>query len=280
MQPFGCMKGPLMGDVFRALADPNRRDLLDRLNARDGQTLGELCAGLAMTRQSVSKHLAILEAAHLITVVWSGREKRHYLNAAPIKVIADRWMRTFDRPRVQALADLKTALEAQEERSMPPSPATFVYRIVIRTTPDALWRALTTNAFTRQYWNTEFETDWQPGSPMVWTYDGTRIEDPGQRVLEAEPGKRLSFTWHAFTPEFAAAVGLDDDTRAALLAEPRSAVTFDIQPVEGAGELVQLTVTHTSEVAESTLIGMVSEGWPPLLSNLKTLLETGVPFPA
>lgn len=270
-----------MEDVFRALADPSRRELLDRLNIRDGQTLGELCAGLAMTRQSVSKHLAILESAHLVTTVWHGREKRHYLNVVPINAIADRWLRAFDRTRAQALADLKTALEAQEDPPMSatPAPSQFVYRTWIRTTPDALWQALTTTEFTRQYWNMEFITDWQPGSPMVWVYGGTRIEDPGQKVLEAEPGKRLSFTWHGFTPEFSATIGLDDETRAKLLGEARSVVTFEIETLEDNDKWVQLIVTHSSEAADSILVGMVTEGWPPLLSGLKTLLETGSTFP-
>src|ERR671938_1606108 len=98
-------------DVFRALADPSRRQLLDSLNACNGQTLRELCAGLEMARQSVSKHLAILEAANLVTTVRRGREKLHYLNAAPINEIAERWITRYDRARVHALADLKRALE-------------------------------------------------------------------------------------------------------------------------------------------------------------------------
>src|SRR5215472_2191608 len=93
------------GDVFRALADPSRRLLLDSLNARDGQTLRELCSGLDMARQSVSKHLAVLEAAYLVTTVRRGREKHHYLNAARINEIAERWISHFERGRVQALSD-------------------------------------------------------------------------------------------------------------------------------------------------------------------------------
>src|ERR671932_2055906 len=100
-----------MDQIFRALADPSRRRLLDSLNARNGQTLRELCAGLEMARQSVSKHLDILEAANLVTTVRRGREKLHYLNAAPINAIADRWMTRYDRGRAEALADLKRALE-------------------------------------------------------------------------------------------------------------------------------------------------------------------------
>jgi DNA-binding transcriptional ArsR family regulator len=98
-------------EVFKALADDSRRMLLDRLNERNGQTLTELCAGLDMARQSVSKHLAVLEAANLVTTVRRGREKLHYLNPEPINAIADRWISRYDRGRVAALADLKTALE-------------------------------------------------------------------------------------------------------------------------------------------------------------------------
>jgi DNA-binding transcriptional ArsR family regulator len=112
-----------MDEVFKALADPSRRLLLDSLNTRNGQSLQELCAGLSMARQSVSKHLAVLEAANLVTTVWRGREKLHYLNAEPINAIADRWISHYARARVQILADLKTALESE---SMSGS-AEFVY---------------------------------------------------------------------------------------------------------------------------------------------------------
>jgi DNA-binding transcriptional ArsR family regulator len=103
-----------MDAVFRALADPSRRDLLDRLFERNGQTLGELCEGLAMSRQAVSKHLALLEEANLVTVVWRGREKLHYLNPVPIAEVADRWIGKFDRARVRGLLDLKKELEADD----------------------------------------------------------------------------------------------------------------------------------------------------------------------
>ena len=96
-----------MDEIFRALADPSRRLLLDSLNERNGQTLRELCSGLDMARQSVSKHLAVLEAANLVTTVRRGREKHHYLNAAPINEIAERWITRYEQDRVHALADLK-----------------------------------------------------------------------------------------------------------------------------------------------------------------------------
>src|ERR1700758_3611855 len=120
-----------LDDAFRALADPSRRLLLDSLNERNGQTLRELSSRLDMARQSVSKHLAILEAANLITTVRRGREKHHYLNAAPINEIAERWITRYDHERVHALADLKTALEAT-----PVDRPSFVYINYIQTTPE------------------------------------------------------------------------------------------------------------------------------------------------
>ena len=104
-----------MDEVFRALADGSRRELLDRLRADNGQTLGELCERLNMTRQAVSKHLGILEEANLIATVKRGREKLHYLNPVPIHEIGERWIGKFERSRLQALSDMKKALEARNE---------------------------------------------------------------------------------------------------------------------------------------------------------------------
>lgn len=104
-----------MDAVFRALADASRRELLDRLRAENGQTLGQLCARLAMSRQAVSKHLAILEEANLVATVKRGREKLHYLNPVPIHDIGERWIGKFERGRLQALSDMKKALEQSDE---------------------------------------------------------------------------------------------------------------------------------------------------------------------
>ena len=259
-------------DVFKALADTSRRRLLDSLNARNGQTLRELCAGLDMARQSVSKHLAVLEAANLVTTVWRGREKLHYLNAEPINAIAERWISQYDRERVRALADLKTALETE-----PMGNPEFVYTTYIKTTPEQLWRALTEPAFTQRYWNTTFTTDWAPGSAMTWDNHGVVITDPGQVVLESDPYRRLSYTWHTITPELGKRFDWDEGFTGKLAAEPRSKVTFDIEP---AGELVKLTVVHDGFEPGSEVAGMISTGWPHLIASLKTLLETGVPLPA
>ena len=259
-----------MDPIFRALADPGRRRLLDSLNARNGQTLRELCAELDMARQSVSKHLAVLEAANLVTTVWRGREKLHYLNPAPINDISERWIARYEEQRIHALADLKRALESPTMQK--PS---FVYTTYIQTTPEQLWEALTSPAFTQRYWTVSFETDWVPGSEMIWNNNGVRIVDPAQVVLESDPYRRLSFTWHDFTPELAGAVHMSKDVFAAAAAEPRSKVTFELEP---AGSAVKLTVLHDDFPPASTAAELVSNGWPQVLSKLKTLLETGATF--
>ena len=263
---------PSLDDAFRALADPSRRLLLDCLNERSGQTLRELCAHLDMARQSVSKHLAVLEAANLVTTVRRGREKLHYLNAAPINEIAERWISRYERGRVQALADLKRALE-----DTPVDRPSFVYTTYIRTTPEQLWQALTEPAFTERYWGMVFHSDWKTGSRYVLNQFGLSIADEDQVVLEAAPYRRLSYTWHAVTAEWADAVGLTDDARERLAAESRSKVTFDIEPLDG--EQVKLTVVHDGLEPDGLMGSLIGNGWPRVLSNLKTLLETGETLP-
>jgi uncharacterized protein YndB with AHSA1/START domain len=176
------------------------------------------------------------------------------------------------RRRTPALADLKTALEYE---SM--SDTEFVYTTYVNTTPERLWQALTDPAFTRRYWGVTITTDWRVGSTMTWEQDGVTISDPAQVVLEAEPHRRLAYTWHSFTPEFARSVGLSDEIYAKVAAEPRSRVTFEIEPF---GELVRLTIVHGGFEPGSTVVQMVSDGWPHVLSDLKTLLETGETRPA
>jgi DNA-binding transcriptional ArsR family regulator/uncharacterized protein YndB with AHSA1/START domain len=256
-----------MDAVFKALADPSRRRMLDRLNARGGQNLMELCEGLDIARQSVSKHLAVLEAANLVTTVRRGREKLHYLNAAPINEIEQRWINQYDRGRIQALGDLKLALEgtAMENRQ-------FVYTTYISATPELVWKGLTDPAFTSRYWGIDLVTDWKVGSPIVWEHHGVTIADPEQVVLEADPFRRLAYTWHSFTPELAKVIGMDEERRVKVAAEARSHATFDIEPM---GEISKLTVVHEFFEDDTITATMVSQGWPRVLSELKTLLETG-----
>jgi uncharacterized protein YndB with AHSA1/START domain/DNA-binding transcriptional ArsR family regulator len=262
-----------MDDVFKALADASRRRLLDRLNDHNAQTLRQLCTGLDMARQSVSKHLAVLETANLVTTQWRGREKLHFLNPEPINAIADRWMTRYDRARAAALADLKHALEHQEG----PMDTCFVYTTYINTTPERLWTALTDPSFTRRYWGVSLISDWHVGSTVRWELDrGVTITDDAQVVVAADSPHKLSYTWHTVTPEFIAAYSEDDpETLERAIAERRSKVTFDIEP---AGSAVKLTVTHDDFDPGSVILEGVSHGWQPILASLKTLLETGEPL--
>jgi uncharacterized protein YndB with AHSA1/START domain/DNA-binding transcriptional ArsR family regulator len=254
--------------VFRALADPSRRRLLDQLNERNGQTLRELCAVLDMARQSVSKHLDILEAANLVETVRRGREKLHYLNPAPIADLGERWISRYDAGRVGALATLKRSLE--EHTVDRPS---FVYKTYVRTTPETLWRSLTLPEFTRQYWGLELHSDWKVGSKVTWLMRGdVTVDNPEQVVLEYDPYTRLSYTWHDVTPEFARAIGMSDEVRDAIAAETRSKVTFELEDLDG---VVKLTVVHDGFDPDSTMLTMITNGWPQVLSELKSLLETG-----
>jgi uncharacterized protein YndB with AHSA1/START domain len=254
--------------IFKALADPSRRRLLDRLNERSGQTLRELCADLDMARQSVSKHLDVLEAANLVTTVRRGREKLHYVNAAPITEIAERWIDRYDRERVRALGDLKKALE--ETAVDKPE---FVYVTYIETSPEKLWQALTDPAFTDRYWGGGPSSDWHVGSPLLWqSASGEPFKDLDQVVLASDPYRLLSYTWHNYQPEHAALFGWTDEVFAELVKERRTKVTFELEPM---GSTTKLTVTHDGFQGNTEMLKGVSQGWPAILSRLKTLLETG-----
>lgn len=261
--------------VFRALADPTRRHLLDALYARDGRTLSELAEGLAMSRQAVTKHLAVLEEAGLVAAVRRGRERHHHLNPAPLGDIADRWIRKYDRGRVDALTDLRRALEAPVTETTPTTEATaFVYVSYIRTTPEKLWEALTTPAFIHRYFDGGGpDSDWTPGAPVRWSMGGEPPQDWDQHVLEADPPRRLAYTWHNYRPEMQAIFGWSDEQLAVMQQEPISRVAFDIEPVTDTA--VKLTVTHDGFVPGSAMRAGIAGGWPGILSNLKSLLETG-----
>jgi uncharacterized protein YndB with AHSA1/START domain/DNA-binding transcriptional ArsR family regulator len=263
-----------MDEVFKALADPSRRLLLDRLKRRNGQSLRELCAALDMARQSVTKHLAVLEAAGLVATIRRGREKLHYLNAAPIDDIAERWIGQYQRERARALGELKRTLE---ESAM--GETSFFYTTYIKTTPETLWRALTEPAFTFRYWGVGLRSDWKVGSPVLLQYspDG-EPRDEGQVVLESAPHRRLSYTWHNYQPEHAARFGWSAERLAELQRERRSKVTFELEPD---GSAVKLTVIHDDFEPGSEMLEACSGrkresgGWPQLIANLKTMLETG-----
>ena len=180
--------------AFRALADGNRRRLLDRLRERDGQALAELEAELpGMTRFGVMKHLRVLEDAHLLTTRRDGRRKLHFLNPVPIQLIADRWISRYAAPWVTGLADLKQTLEADSPMSAPKQ----VYEIFIRTTPERLWQALTDGELSRQYYfNTEVRSDLEVGKPFQYFGDDGVMHLDGE-ILEIDPPRRLVTTFSA-----------------------------------------------------------------------------------
>ena len=178
--------------VFKALADPTRRTLLDRLRERNGQTLGELCDQLGMARQSATQHLGVLEAASLVTAVRRGRQKLHYLNPVPIYSIQQRWIANFELPRLRALSALKRRAEEEQMASIP----AYVYVTYIESTPERVWHALTDADLTAGYWGHSNVSDWQPGSP--WQHvraDGSGVADVTGTVLEADPPRRLVLTF-------------------------------------------------------------------------------------
>ena len=267
--------------MFRALADPTRPHLLDVLYERDGRTLSELAEGLAMSRQAVTKHLAVLEEAGLVTAVRRGRERHHHLNPAPLADVGDRWIRRYHRARVDALTDLRRALEAPvpETATTYPAATAFVYVSYIRTSAEKLWEALTTPAFVRRYFGGGGpDSDWRVGSPVRWSMGGEPARDWDQHVLEADPPRRLAYTWHNYQPEMQEMFGWSDEKLATLQQEPVSRVTFEIEPVAASDPThpaVKLTVTHDGFVPGSEMLAGVAGGWPGILSNLKSLLETG-----
>ncbi|MET8781893.1 SRPBCC domain-containing protein [Streptomyces sp. NPDC004589] len=246
-----------MDQVFTAPADATRRRLLDRLHERGGRTLGELCEHIDMTRQSVTRHLAVPEAANLVASVRRGREKLHRLNPVPLHEVQERWIDKFERPRLRALS----ALRRQAEEAVSDKPA-FVYVIHIRSTPEAVWDALTDAELTTAFRGRSNVSDWKPGSR--WEHvrtDGSGIADAVGEVVESERPGRLVTTWTS--PE-------NEERQGAY-----SKVTFDIRPH---ADIVRLTVTH-EDPADERERADVAGGWAAVLSNLKSLIETGSPLP-
>ena len=261
--------------VFKALADPTRRLLLDRLFSRDGRSLSDLATDLEMTRFGVMKHLQILEQASLVVTRKSGREKLHFLNVVPIREIYVRWIGKYTEHHAAALVDLKSRLEA-----MPVTvdtlalAATQVFRIHIKATPEAVWEAITSAEATAQYgFHMPAHYELQPGGTFqalanagMKTMGAPEVAVEGA-VLAVEPRRRLVQTWRMlFEP--------------AQAAEPLTTVTWEIEPL---GERVtRLTVTHdlTDAPVQACLLsgegtGPGEGGWPFVLSDLKSLLETG-----
>jgi uncharacterized protein YndB with AHSA1/START domain len=236
--------------VFKALSSPPRRRLLDELFKRDAQTLGALERHLSMTRFGVMKHLRVLEDAGLIVTKKRGREKLHFLNPVPIRLVHDRWVSKYAAPIAAGLSGLKRRLEDTTMEK--------VFEIYIKTTPERLWKAITDPDMRRKYnFGVGVQSEWKPGS----RYQGISPAAPAPIVegenVEVDPPRRLVQTFRALW---------SDDVKR----EGTSRVTWEIEPV---GDSCRLLVTHDQlrEDANDELYG----GWMMILSGLKTLLETG-----
>jgi DNA-binding transcriptional ArsR family regulator len=235
--------------VFKALADPTRRSLLDELFRQDGQTLTALVERLPMTRFGVMKHLKVLEEAGLVVSRRRGREKLHFLNAVPIRLVHDRWVSKYTEPWVATLSELKNEMEDEMEK---------VFEIYIKTTPEQLWEAITSSEMRQKYnFGVGVTSDWTQGSHYLASHPKAPALLMEGENLEVDPPRKLvqSFT----------ALWSDDVKR-----EGTSRVTWEIEPVQ---DSCRLTVTHDQlpEGANDEIYG----GWPMILSGLKTLLETG-----
>jgi uncharacterized protein YndB with AHSA1/START domain/DNA-binding transcriptional ArsR family regulator len=253
--------------VFKALSDPSRRTLLDALFEQDGQTLGALEARLPMTRFGVMKHLRVLEDAGLVTTRRRGREKLHFLNPVPIRLVHDRWVSKYAAPWAATLSALKRTLEEDDmttvktvswmEGTAPVAAGTAVFEVYIKTTPERLWDAITDPAQRAEYsFGVETRSDWTEGSEYRASVPGVVDIAAGTNVV-VDPPRLLVQTFQALW---------SDDVKA----QGTTRVTWEIEPI---GSSCRLTVTHDQlpPDANAELYG----GWPMILSGLKTLLESG-----
>jgi uncharacterized protein YndB with AHSA1/START domain/DNA-binding transcriptional ArsR family regulator len=239
--------------VFKALSDPTRRKLLDTLRDKGGQTLTELEQGLGMTRFGVMKHLKVLEAASLVVTRKGGRFKFHYLNAAPIQEVADRWIAPYQKPFARFALDMKTRLESKAAMADKPD---FVLETYIRTTPKELWAALVTPEISSQYYyGGRVQADLRVGGRFNYLTPEGDVNLDGE-IVEIVPEKKLVTT---FIPKWA----------------PDGETTRVAYEIEQMGDICKLTLTHYDY--EKSRAG-VESGWPRIMSALKTLLETGQPL--
>jgi uncharacterized protein YndB with AHSA1/START domain/DNA-binding transcriptional ArsR family regulator len=233
--------------IFSALADPTRRQLLDELFREDGQTLSALEERFPMTRFGVMKHLKRLEEAGLVVVQRRGREKLHFLNPVPIRLVHDRWVSKYAEPWTAALSSLKQRLE---------DPVEKVFEIYIRTTPERLWEAITDPDIRSKYnFGARIDSTWTKGAPYEMRHGDFALGEG--EILEIDPPHRLVHTMTALW---------SDEVKD----EGASRVTWEIEPV---GDSCRLLLTHDElrDGANNEIYG----GWPMILSGLKTWLETG-----
>lgn len=249
-----------MDDIFKALSDKSRRVLLDTLRKNDGKTLSELEAVLPnLSRFGVMKHLKILEEALLVTTHKKGRFKYHYLNTVPIQELSDRWISRFAATWAQNITDFKNDIE--RNTAMSNNKPKHIFTTIIQTDASSLWDALINPKITQQYFfGLSVETDWKEGNDLAYLNSQGEAQIEG-KIIDTVPNHKLvySFSGHC-----------DEEDK-----EPPSRVTFEIEEM---GKACKLTLTHDEFEEGSKEYINVGNGWPTVLSGLKTLLETGKPL--
>jgi uncharacterized protein YndB with AHSA1/START domain/DNA-binding transcriptional ArsR family regulator len=251
----------LENEIFKALADPSRRILLDLLHASDGRTLNDLCVPLDMSRFGVMKHLNVLEEAGLITTRKVGREKLHYLNAVPIRRIYDRWVSKYAEPWAIGLSNLQYELE--RDTTMDNKPLQ-VNRIAIKANPEQVWQALTDPAKTSKFWfNCVIRSNWEAASPFeLWSGEEKRAEGV---ILAIDPPRKLVMSWRfAYLAEVPEAVN-----------DAPSRITWEIDPHPDLAGVTLVTVVHDEFEHAVHTARILENGLPIVLSGMKTFLETG-----
>jgi uncharacterized protein YndB with AHSA1/START domain/DNA-binding transcriptional ArsR family regulator len=245
-----------MDAILKALSDKTRRDLLDRLRARDGQTLTELEASLGMTRFGVMKHLKLLETAGLVLTHKSGRFKYHYLNAAPLQSVVDRWIEPLTRAaQARALLDLKAQLEGPSPMPQTTTKPDFMLETYIAASPERIWEALTSAEMSKLYYiaGAAIHGDFNPGGSYEYLTPDGKVMLSG-KIIAAEPPKRLEMT---FLPGW---VG------------PDAKASRNVYEIEAVGDHSKLTILHFDIPPGND---GVKRGWAKIAASLKTLLETG-----
>jgi DNA-binding transcriptional ArsR family regulator/uncharacterized protein YndB with AHSA1/START domain len=249
-----------MDDIFRALADPTRRMLLDMLRSKDGQTLSQLEQQLTMTRFGVMKHLGVLEEAHLVVTRKVGREKFHYLNPVPIQQITDRWISRYAAPFAQTLTDLKSQIEGKP--IMAETAPKQVYEIFIKATPQQIWDTITSGDKTPlYYYGAKVASSWKKDAAMTYHGAEGNLMIDGT-VLEAKPPFRLVTTFKALWQDN-------------FKSDQPSRVTWEITQMD---DMCKLTLIHDHFEDKTATFDAVAGGWSRILSGLKTLVETGQPI--
>lgn len=249
-----------MDKIFKALSDNHRLLLLDALKEKDGQTLIELEGVLSnLSRFGVMKHLKVLEKASLINTHKEGRFKYHYLNPVPIQEVADRWISRFAAPWAQDMIDFKTKLERNSSMTIKPK---HVFTTIIQTSAKELWDALVNPKKTQQYFfGLKVNSQWEKGANIAYIKGDGSNEIEG-KIIEVIPHKKLV---HTFCGNHGSAEKKDAPSR----------VTYEIEEM---GSACKLTLIHDNFDGETEAYTSTGQGWPAIISSLKTLLETGKPL--